>query len=85
MVAGITLGVLRQVPEGTAIAAIVVLNVAIGVTQERRAGAAVGELADLTAPVARVLRSGRSVTVPASAWCVGTWSGWPRVTGYRRT
>ncbi|HEX6595419.1 MAG TPA: cation-transporting P-type ATPase, partial [Acidimicrobiales bacterium] len=62
----VTLAVLRDVPEGSAIAAIVLLNVAIGVTQERRAQAAVDALEELTAPTARVRRSGRSLTIPAA-------------------
>ena len=71
VVAVLTLAVLRQVPEGSAIAAIVVLNVGIGVTQERRAQAAIDDLEQLTAPTARVRRSGRSVAVPASEVVVG--------------
>ncbi|HET7488403.1 MAG TPA: cation-transporting P-type ATPase [Acidimicrobiales bacterium] len=67
VVAAITLAVLREVEEGAAIAAIVVLNVAIGVSQERRAEAAVDALKGLTAPSARVRRSGRSCSVPAAA------------------
>ena len=66
VVAAITLVVLRQAPEGGAIAAIVILNVAIGVTQERRAQVAIGDLEQLTAPTARVRRSGRSISVPAA-------------------
>lgn len=66
VVAVVTLAVLRQVPEGSAIAAIVVLNVAIGVSQQRRAQAAVDALEDLTAPSARVHRSGRLLTIPAA-------------------
>ena len=66
VVAFITLAVLHEVPEGAAIAAIIFLNVAIGVTQERRAEAAIGELEQLTAPTARVRRDGRSITIPAA-------------------
>ena len=66
VVAIVTLGVLRQVLEGVAIAAIVVLNVAIGVSQERRAQSAIDALEGLTAPSARVRRGGRSLIIPAS-------------------
>src|SRR5207237_6754199 len=66
VVAVLTLGVLRQVLEGAAIAAIVVLNVAIGVGQERRAQLAIEALEDLTAPTTRVRRGGRSLTIPAA-------------------
>ena len=62
-----TVALLRDVPEGSAIAAIVILNVAIGVTQERRAQTAIDGLASLTAPTARVRRNGRSIVVPAAA------------------
>jgi calcium-translocating P-type ATPase len=71
VVALVTLAVLRDVPEGLAIAAIVILNVAIGVTQERRAQAAVDGLEELTAPTARVRRSGRSLVVPAAELVTG--------------
>lgn len=64
VVAVITLAALREVPEGSAIGAIVLLNVAIGVTQERRAESAIGELEQMTAPTARVRRSGRSSPSP---------------------
>jgi Ca2+-transporting ATPase len=66
VVAMITLAVLRDYPEGVAIAAIVVLNVAIGVSQERRAQVAIDALEQLAAPTARVRRAGRSVAIPAA-------------------
>jgi len=51
--------------EGLAIASIVVLNVAIGVTQERQAASAVAALEELTAPTARVRRVGSTKVIPA--------------------
>ena len=66
IVAVVTLVALRQVPEGCAIAAIVILNVVIGVSQERRAQAAIDSLEAMTAPSARVRRGGRSLTIPAA-------------------
>jgi Ca2+-transporting ATPase len=50
-----------------AIAAIVLLNAAIGFFQEYRAETAVAELRKMTAPKARVLRDGAAMTLPASA------------------
>ncbi len=66
VVAVVTIAVLGQVPEGSAIAAIVLVNVGIGVNQERRAQAAISALEELTAPSARVRRDGRSIIVPAA-------------------
>ena len=45
--------------EGVAILAIVLLNAAIGLTQERRPDAAMAKLQKLAAPEAHVLRDGR--------------------------
>src|SRR5581483_3819614 len=50
-----------------AIAAIVLLNAAIGFFQEYRAETAAAELRKMTAPKARVLRDGAAMTLPASA------------------
>lgn len=63
---GVTLLVLREVPEGAAIVAILVVNVAIGVTQEVKAEQAVRSLGSLTAPMAKVRREGRMRRVPAA-------------------
>ena len=60
-----TVAVLHQPAEGAAIAAIVVLNVAIGVAQEHRSAAALDALDELVAPVAKVWRDGRLLTVDA--------------------
>lgn len=51
--------------EASAIMAIVVLNAALGVIQERRAEEALAALKKLAAPDAHVLRDGRRQTVPA--------------------
>src|SRR5690606_18383591 len=63
---GVTLLVLREVPEGAAIVAILVVNVEIGVTQEVKAEQAVRSLGSLTAPMAKVRREGRMRRVPAA-------------------
>ncbi|MGE3621625.1 MAG: cation-translocating P-type ATPase, partial [Acidimicrobiia bacterium] len=63
--------ILGQTAEGLAIAAIVVLNVAIGTAQEQRAADAGAALERLTAPTARVRRSGRTTVVPAHDVVVG--------------
>lgn len=51
--------------ETAAILAIVVLNVAIGVFQEERAGRALAALRKLSSPMVRVMRHGSLETVPA--------------------
>lgn len=66
-----SIAVLGHTAEGLAIAAIVVLNVTIGTAQERRASSAVAALEDLTAPTARVRRSGRTAVIPARHLVVG--------------
>jgi Ca2+-transporting ATPase len=57
---------LGEIADASAIVTIVVLNGAIGFSQERRAERAILSLRSLTAPRARVRRDGRSVIVPAS-------------------
>ena len=51
--------------EAVAILSIVLLNAAIGLTQERRADAAMAELQKLAAPEAHVLRDGVRQSIPA--------------------
>jgi Ca2+-transporting ATPase len=68
MIAGlVTLLVLREVPEGAAILAILLVNVIIGVSQEARADQAVRALRTLTAPMAKVRRDGITRRIPAAA------------------
>lgn len=57
--------VLGHTAEGVAIASIVVLNVTIGVAQERQAAGAVAALEALAAPTARVRRAAGTVVLPA--------------------
>ncbi|GIN01050.1 haloacid dehalogenase [Planomonospora venezuelensis] len=67
LIAGlITLLVLREIPEGVAIVAILVVNVVIGVTQESKADQAVRALRTLTAPMAKVRRDGVLRRIPAA-------------------
>ncbi|MEO3876006.1 cation-transporting P-type ATPase [Nonomuraea sp. B12E4] len=67
LIAGaVTLAVLREVPEGSAILAILLVNVTIGVTQEARAEQAVHALRTLTAPMAKVRRGGAVRRIPAA-------------------
>ncbi|SEH02674.1 Ca2+-transporting ATPase [Nonomuraea solani] len=66
LIAGlVTLAVLREVPEGAAILAILLVNVAIGVTQEVKAEQAVRALRTLTAPMAKIRRNGTVLRIPA--------------------
>jgi Ca2+-transporting ATPase len=62
----VTLLVLREVPEGAAIMAILMVNVVIGVSQEMKAEQAVRALRGLTAPMAKVRRDGVVRRVPAA-------------------
>jgi Ca2+-transporting ATPase len=62
---------LGEVADAAAIVGIVVLNSAIGFSQERRAERAILALRSLTAPRARVRRDGRSIVIPASAIVTG--------------
>ena len=52
--------------DAAVIAFVVVVNTAVGVTQELRADRAVTALTQLTAPSARVRRSGVEVSVPSA-------------------
>ncbi len=62
--AAVTLALGEYIDAGV-IAAVLVLNSAIGFVQERRAEAAVLALAKLSSPQARVLRDGRDVVIPS--------------------
>lgn len=53
-------------PEAIVIFAVIVLNAAIGVIQEKKAADALASLKQMTAPTARVLRNGEESVVPAS-------------------
>ncbi len=64
--AAASIGLLGDVAEGVAILAILVLNGAVQTVQEGRADRAVRALRDLSAPVARVLRTGRESVVDAA-------------------
>jgi len=66
IVAAVISALLGDVIEAAAIMAIVVLNAALGVIQERRAEQALAALQKLAAPEAHVIRSGSRQTVPAS-------------------
>jgi len=65
IIAAIISALLGDWVEAAAIMAIVVLNAALGVFQERRAAEELAALQQLASPEANVLRDGRRVTVPA--------------------
>jgi Ca2+-transporting ATPase len=67
----VSLAVLREVPEGLAIVAIVLVDAAIGSFLERRADDALAALAELTAPTAVVHRDGLVRVIPARDLVVG--------------
>ncbi|HYU84452.1 MAG TPA: HAD-IC family P-type ATPase, partial [Kribbellaceae bacterium] len=64
--AAVLTAVLHDVSDLVVILVVVVLNTTVGVVQELRAERSLAALRRLTAPQARVLRSGRAVTVPAA-------------------
>ena len=64
--AAILSAALGEVTEAAAIAAILILNAVIGYAQESRAERAVLALRELTAPRARVVRSGTTIEIPAA-------------------
>ena len=65
IIASIISALLGDTIEAAAIMAIVVLNAALGIIQERRAEEALAALKKLAAPEAHVLRDGHRVSVPA--------------------
>ena len=64
--AGVVTVVVSDVSDALVIALVVVVNTAVGVTQDARADQAIAELDELTAPVAEVVRDGRRQEVPAA-------------------
>ena len=66
IIAAIISALLGDMLEAAAIMAIVILNAALGVIQERRAEKALAALRKLAAPEAHVIRDGSRKTIPAS-------------------
>ncbi len=71
IVASVISALLGDLVEAAAIMAIVVLNAVLGVVQEGKAEEALAGLRKMAAPEARVMRSGRHLTVAAAALVPG--------------
>ncbi len=71
ILAAVVSAVLGEFVQAIAITAIVLLNAALGVVQERRAEEAMAALQKLSAPEAQAVRGGRRHTVPAREIVVG--------------
>ena len=71
ILAAVVSAVVGEFVQAIAITAIVLLNAALGVVQERRAEEAMAALQKLTAPEAQAVRDGRRETVPARRIVVG--------------
>ena len=71
ILAAVVSAVVGEFVQAIAITAIVLLNAALGVVQERRAEEAMAALQKLTAPEAQAVRAGRRKTVPARQIVVG--------------
>jgi Ca2+-transporting ATPase len=66
LLAAVVSGVVGEVLDAVAIAAIVTLNAAVSFVQEWRAERALAALGGLVAPTSRVIRDGRACEIPAS-------------------
>jgi P-type Ca2+ transporter type 2C len=71
LAAAVVSGVIGDITDTLVILVIVVLNAVIGFIQEYRAEAAIAALRQMAAPVARVLRDGRSHRIPAQELVTG--------------
>ena len=71
ILAAVVSAIVGEYVEAIAITAIVMLNAALGVVQERRAEEAMAALQQLTAPEAQAVRGGRRHAVPAREIVVG--------------
>ena len=66
LAAGVVTVLVSDAADALVIALVVVVNTAVGVTQDLRADQAIAELDQLTAPVAEVVRDGRRLEVSAA-------------------
>lgn len=71
IVAAVISAVLQEWTEAGVIFAIVILNAAIGIVQEKKAQSSLEALRDMSAPTARVLRQGEESVIPAAELVVG--------------
>ena len=71
LMAAVVAGLLGDLADTLVIVTIVVLNAAIGFTQEYRAERAIAALKSLAAPRARIIRDGLQAEIPASKLVVG--------------
>ena len=71
LAAAIVSGIIGEPPDAIAILVIVILNAIVGAVQEYRAEGAVAALRAMAAPEAKVLRDGRTVTLPSARFVPG--------------
>lgn len=71
MTASIISAVLRQWPEAIVISLIIIINALIGIIQEKKAQSSLKDLQKISAPVATVIRDGKTQIIPARNLVVG--------------
>lgn len=71
MTASIISAVLRRWPEAIVISLIIIINALIGIIQEKKAQSSLKDLQKISAPVATVIRDGKTQIIPARNLVVG--------------
>jgi Ca2+-transporting ATPase len=71
IIAAVISGIMGETVDAIVILAIVILNAVIGVVQQKKAEGSLAALKKMSAPSAKVIRSGKEHTIPASQVVVG--------------